>query len=228
MQIHQFENAAELNEQFAHNVRDILGEAITKRGQAYLAVSGGKTPQGLFQALATLDLDWKRVTITLTDERCINPTESDSNERMVTTYLLQNKAAAANFISLYKNNHCSDNTTLAMTKHVESLPTFDVVILGMGEDGHTASLFPCSSEINVGLDDSCASALIVNPVTAPYRRISLSKVRLLNSRVIFLHIVGEKKLTVLNRALSGQNSLEMPIRAFLNHPTANVQVMFAP
>lgn len=111
---------------------------------------------------------------------------------------------------------------------IASLPPFDAVILGMGEDGHVASLFPCSEELMMGMDDNAPAVLRVNPKTASYERISLSKKRLLNSRVIFIHLLGKKKLAVLHQAMSEQNSMVMPASAFLNHLDANVQVLYAP
>ncbi|KTC86649.1 6-phosphogluconolactonase [Legionella brunensis] len=226
MQIHQFNDVHQLNQHFAQQIATLLTDAIRQRGKAFLAVSGGKTPLGLFKRLAQTNLDWRNVTITLTDERWLNPLDKDSNEYLVKENLLQDKAAKATFISLYStaDDHCCDEieTRLAV------LPTFDVVILGMGEDGHTASLFPCSTEIYSGLADTSSAVLMVNPTSAPYRRISLSKTRLLNSRIIFLHLVGKNKMAALNKALAGSNLFEMPIRAFLHHPTTDIQIMFAP
>ena len=109
---------------------------------------------------------------------------------------------------------------------IAELPLFDVLILGMGEDGHTASLFPCSEQIQAGLAADAPAVLAVKPTTAPYERISLSLPRLLNSRHLFLHLVGANKLAVLNKAMAGQDVPAMPIRAFLHHPVAHVAVMY--
>ncbi|WED44441.1 6-phosphogluconolactonase [Legionella cardiaca] len=223
MQIHHFDKPEQLNQHFAQTIVSLLANAIAERGQAFLVVSGGKTPLGLFQMLAKTNLSWEKVVITLADERCLSPAENDSNERMVRNHLLQHNAAKATFISLYNEDNSFD-----IEARLSLLPTFDVVILGMGEDGHTASLFPCSDEIENGLADEASTTLMVNPKTASHKRISLSKTRLLKSRAIFLHLVGKKKLEVLNKALDGKDPLEMPIRAFLHHPATNVQVMFAP
>ncbi|KTD09382.1 6-phosphogluconolactonase [Legionella jamestowniensis] len=225
MHLYQFDNAEQLDKQLVEKIKTILTQAITERGRAYFAVSGGKTPVNLFQKLAATTLDWEKVTIILTDERWISPSESDSNEHLVKTYLLKEKAERATFISLYSAmNEDSDETKT----RIATLPAFDVVILGMGEDGHTASLFPCSAEIPACLADDSFSVVTVHPTKAPYRRISLSKARLLNSRTIFLHLVGKKKMEVLNKAIAGTNPLEMPVRAFLHHPSANVQIMYSP
>ncbi|MDP1604613.1 MAG: 6-phosphogluconolactonase [Legionella sp.] len=229
MQLHSFSDVATLNDYFAEQLASILRKAIACRGHAYLVVSGGKTPQSLFAMLAKQELDWQKVTITLADERWLAPCEADSNERLVRANLLQHRAAKATFISLYREATDPFANLTLLDDELSALPTFDAVILGMGEDGHTASLFPCSSEITSGLADSPASVLVVTPATAPYQRISLTKTRLLNSRAIYLHLVGEKKLPILNKALeASEPATALPVRAFLHHPTANVHVMFAP
>lgn len=227
MQLHQFADTTALNTAFANKLVAILGEAIKLRGAAYLVVSGGKTPQALFQALSVADLSWENVTVLLADDRWLAPTEADSNERLVKATLLQNNAASARFISLY----AEDSSAFAAVEHilprVAGLPTFDAVILGMGEDGHTASLFPCSAQISAGLADGAPAVLAAEPASAPYQRISLSKQRLLDSRHIFLHLVGRNKLDVLNQAIAGDDTLQMPIRAFLHHPATDVVVMYS-
>ncbi|GGI75450.1 6-phosphogluconolactonase [Legionella impletisoli] len=225
MKIHSFDNAETLNHDFAEQIAAVLQQAIEQRGQAYLVVSGGTTPKPLFKKLSERPLDWKNITITLADERKLPVTAADSNERMVRETLLQNFASKARFISLNDES----KSFLDIEQTIALLPTFDAVILGMGEDGHTASLFPCSPEIKMGLDDETTSAVLeVHPMYAPYQRISLTKKRLLNSRVVFLHLVGEKKLAVFNQALERVDPLEMPIRAFLHHHQCDVQVMYSP
>src|SRR5690606_37560539 len=99
----------------------------------------------------------------------------------------------------------------------------------MGEDGHTASLFPGSPEIHLGLADETQSATVsVMPRSAPYPRLSLTKKRLLNSRRLFLHLMGKTKLMIFNEAMAGQDRFTMPIRAFVHDPTVDIQVMYAP
>lgn len=227
MQLHQFTDSNELNQDFADRLIAILSDAIAKRGAAYLVVSGGRTPQGLFLKLNQADLDWSKVTITLADDRFLPDSEADSNERLVKASLLQHQAAAATFISLYVPTATAELAVPELLQRVKQLPTFDAVILGMGEDGHTASLFPCSKEIQQGLASDAPDVLAVNPTTAPYQRISFSKQRLLNSRALFLHLVGASKLTVLEQAKASQDELAMPIRAFIHHTAPELAVMFA-
>jgi len=226
MQLNQFVNTSALNDDFAKCLVSILQQAIAERGQAYLVVSGGKTPQALFTTLSQVDLAWDKVTVLLADDRWLDDQQTDSNERLVKATLLQHNAKAARFISLYANVASAFEGVAQVLPRIASLPTFDAVMLGMGEDGHTASLFPCSAQITDGLADNAPAVLAVQPQTAPYQRMSLSMPRLLDSRNIFLHLVGSNKLAVLNSAMADQNVLAMPIRAFLHHPVAQVTVMY--
>ena len=226
MQLNQFTDTATLNQDFARRLVTILQQAISERGAAYLVVSGGKTPQALFNTLSQTDLAWDKVTVLLADDRWLDDSQQDSNERLVKATLLQNKASAARFISLYANTASAFDGAAQVLPRVAALPAFDAVILGMGEDGHTASLFPCSEQIRAGLAEDAPAVLAVQPATAPYQRMSLSLPRLLNSRHIFLHLVGANKLTVLEKAMADSDVYAMPIRAFLQHPVAKVTVMY--
>lgn len=226
MQLNQFSDTAALNADFADKLIAILQQAIAERGEAYLVVSGGKTPQALFTTLSHTDLAWNKVTVLLADDRWLSDDQPDSNERLVKATLLQQQAAAAKFISLYTDTASAFDGEATIQARIAHLPTFDAVILGMGEDGHTASLFPCSAQLAAGLSDTAPAALAVKPQTAPYERMSLSKVRLLNSRHIFLHLVGANKLKVLEQAMQAEDQTVMPIRAFLQHPATTVAVMY--
>ena len=227
MQLHQYSDTKALNQDFARQLVTLLTEAIASRGQAYLVVSGGRTPTALFNTLSEAELAWDKVTILLADERFVPVDAADSNERLVKANLLKANAAAANFISLYSEAPSAEQAIAAILPRLESLPAFDAVILGMGEDGHTASLFPCSKELAAGLAADAPAVLAVNPTTAPHQRVSLSLPRLLNSRQLFLHLVGQSKLAVLTQAQAGSDVTSMPIRAILQQPDVDVAVMYA-
>ena len=227
MHLHQYTDANALNKDFASRLVTLLNEAISSRGRAYLVVSGGRTPTALFNALSQAELAWQNVTILLADERFVPVDAADSNERLVKANLLKNKAAAAEFISLYADAATAEDAVAAILPRVAELPAFDAVILGMGEDGHTASLFPCSAELKAGLAADAPAVLAVNPTTAPHQRISLSLPRLLNTQQIFIHLGGQNKLDVLNKAQAGSDVTSMPIRAILQQPDTDVAVMYA-
>lgn len=228
MQLQQFANTEALNAAFASQLVSVLEQAIASRGAAYLVVSGGRTPQALFTTLANTPLAWENVTILLADDRYLPPDAEHSNERLVRATLLQGYAAKANFISLYAAASDAYAAVPAIVSRIEGLPLFDAVILGMGEDGHTASLFPCCNELAAAMADNAPAVLATSPTTAPYQRITLSKARLLQSRQLFLHLVGSSKLTVLEQAQAGTDTMLMPIRAFLQQTAVPMAVMYSP
>jgi len=226
----EFPARNDLDIELATTVSDLLAKAIKEKGKASIAVSGGSTPKGFFSVLSQSDIEWSKVTITLADERWV-PMDSDaSNTRLVHENLLQNKAAKAKFFHLKQGDELTDETLIDLNVAAsKTLLPLDVLILGMGEDGHTASLFPCSDEINAGLDQTNDAVLMkVQPKTAPNQRISFTFASLITSKNIFLHSCGEGKKTVLTQALNGDDPFEMPIRAFLQHPSLNTQIFWAP
>ncbi|TAL65130.1 MAG: 6-phosphogluconolactonase [Legionella sp.] len=228
MQWHNYTNEDDLNSHCAKHLVELLHAAVNQRGEAFAIISGGKTPLGLFQQLAKTPFAWNKVTFCLADERCVPLKDSARNENLVREHLLQAHAKTAKLISLYDENL----SVLANLEHLEpqiaQLPEFDLVLLGMGEDGHTASLFPCAEELIQGLAEDAPAVLLVNPKSAPYQRISLSKARLLRSRHLFLHLLGAKKQSILHQAIALNDPLRMPICAFLNQHTQPLQVMYAP
>jgi 6-phosphogluconolactonase len=224
-----FDTREQLDNALADNVSEILQQAILLNGKASIAVSGGSTPNGFFNVLSNKDIDWKKVTITLADERWVDIHSKDSNTRLVHENLLQNKASAAKFFHLKQGELLCDETLkdLNVAANKTILP-LDVLILGMGEDGHTASLFPCSAQIKEGLDSNNEKALMkVEPTTAPHQRITFSFASLSKSKNTFLHVCGESKKQVLDKALNGDDIFEMPIRKFLQTDDIDTQVYWA-
>jgi len=228
-QINDFNSRQQLDQALADNVSQILQSAIALKGKASIAVSGGSTPKGFFTVLSNKDIDWKKVTITLADERWVDINSDASNTRLVHENLLQNKAAVAKFFHLKQGDKLSEETLADLNIAANNLLLpLDVVILGMGEDGHTASLFPCSKQIQSGLDNSNPSSLMkTEPTTAPHQRITFSFAALKQSKNIFLHLCGDSKKKVLNKALSDDDIFEMPIRAFLQDESIDTQVFWA-
>ncbi|QJR82433.1 6-phosphogluconolactonase [Alteromonas pelagimontana] len=223
-----FDNAEALTQSFAKELIAILSDGIAKRGRASLVVSGGRTPLALFKKLSEADVQWDQVDITLADERWVDESHDASNTALVKENLIQNKAKAAHFIPLKTDDaDANDGLNEVQSRLANIVQPFDALILGMGEDGHTASLFPCSEQIEEGLNMSSGMICVaVTPKTAPHQRISLTLPALLNSRNIFLHLTGESKKAVLTEALDGATEVQKPVTAVINR--APVTLMWAP
>lgn len=190
-----------------------LNAAIVEQGHAVLAVSGGRSPVPLFHALRESTVDWSRVTITLVDERFVPADHADSNEKLVREHLLQGPVAAARFVGLISNPH---DLAACVADANAKAQTITVAVLGMGEDGHTASLFPAAAELDSGLARNNPDCfLAVTPPAAPHQRISLSLAALLKARRLILAIAGDSKRTVYQQASEGIND-SLPISHFIH------------
>lgn len=223
-----FADVNQLNQTFAQRIARLLSEGIEKNGRASLVVSGGRTPVPLFHILSEQAINWGQVDISLADERWVETTDDASNEKMVRAHLLQNKAAEANFVGLKNDSTDAEQAVENCNANFSQLRTpVDVLILGMGEDGHTASLFPCSTELSMGLNtDNESNFIAVQPTTAPNQRMSMTLKALLNSQATFLHLTGQGKKAVLEEALAGIDVMAMPIRAILQQ--SDVELVWAP
>lgn len=223
---HQFSTAGELDQALATAVTQRLEEDIRHLDHATLVVSGGSTPKGLFRILSGTPIPWDRVTVLLADERWVPLDHADSNEAMVRRELLQDRAASAALISLIPRYPDPVANLTTVSARLNALEPFSAVILGMGGDSHTASLFPCCAELETGLITP-APVLMTHPTTAPHARVSLSRSRLLKTRSGFIHIVGESKLAVLHEAAQHSDPMTHPIAAFLKPPRP-FDVWYAP
>lgn len=210
----------QLAEQLAEATAEALRQDLARQERALLVLSGGSTPLPYFQALSRQALSWERVDITLADERWVDEADEASNARLVRTHLLQGPAAAATFVALTTVDQTPEQGVEAVTRRIEALTwPASLVVLGMGSDGHTASLFPDSRELELGLTTD-AAVLATRTPSQPQPRITLSADRLHQARRHVLHITGDDKRSVLARALAGDDSRELPIRAFLSCPLA--------
>jgi 6-phosphogluconolactonase len=215
-----------LSGQLAGNLR----AAIAARGLASLVVSGGKSPMRFFELLRVADLDWSRVCIALADERWVDPSDAGSNEKLVRDVLLKEAAAAARFIGLKNGAPTPDLGAVSAWETFARVPRpFDAVVLGMGDDGHTASLFPNSPNLSSALNQTAAAGCVGmwSPV-APHPRLSLNLSALLDSRRIVLLITGAEKWKTYAAASSEGPVQEMPIRAVLRQRRTPVEVMWSP
>ncbi len=202
---------AELNVRLAQDIAQRLAAAIEVRGFAVLSVSGGKSPVALFEALRVIDIDWSRVRVTLVDERCVPRIHPDSNALLVQTHLLQDLAAKAQLVFMVTNATELLDSPMTQAKAagiaLGAAGIADVLVLGMGADGHTASLFPEAPNLSDALDlrnaQNCVAIALKNPpANAPYARISQTLAQILSSRHIVLPLTGADKLHTLQQAWS--------------------------
>lgn len=228
MQFKEFDDRELLDQQLADDVAETLREAVLVRGKASLVVSGGSTPKGFFAALARKELDWEKLTVTLADDRWVPPGHIDSNERLVRENLLVGSARAAKFLSLVTSDAHPRTAVREINARLADLGTVDVSILGLGGDGHFASLFPDSSTLELGLDVQSGHAFIaVDPPVAPHARISMTLPRIFDTRRLMLHIVGDDKRAVLEQALREGDPQTLPIAAVFAAPSLPVEVYWA-
>jgi 6-phosphogluconolactonase len=199
-----FESRGSLSSALATDVANALQHHVRAKGSACLAVSGGSTPKLFFETLSRFDIPWSKITITLVDERQVPETSPRSNAKLVRENLLQNSAAGAEFVPLFEN------------PEAENLGTLDVVVLGMGSDGHTASFFPGGNNLSEALNPKSGNRIIeISAPAAGEPRLTFTLPALLDASLLCLHIEGREKRDVLNQALAEGPVEAMPVRAVL-------------
>ncbi len=203
-----FKSREELAASLAQDVADELRRSLAAKGKATLAVSGGSTPAAFFTNLSTQVLNWARVTITLVDERQVPFDHARSNAKTVLATLMQNEAAAATFVPLFENPSAVD------------VPPFNVVVLGMGNDGHTASFFPGGDTLATALDPNTDQKIIaIEAEAAGEPRLTFTLPTLLAANLLCLHIEGKEKAAVLSTAMEDGPEFDLPIRAVIRAKT---------
>lgn len=225
-----FQDQETLVAELAERVIRALQKSIACHGWASLAVSGGSTPQPLFTKLSQQDISWQDVVITLVDERWVDPTDSASNEQLVRQDLLQDQAAAATFIGLKNIFPTAAEGQAQCAQDLGKVPRpFTVLILGMGNDGHTASLFPGSAQLVAATDmNSGTVCMATTPAHAPHERMTLTLPTLLDADEVILHIHGLEKKAVLAKAQEKGLAEDMPIRFLLWQQKTPVAVYWSP
>jgi 6-phosphogluconolactonase len=224
----EFATRVELARTLAGEIAERLADAIARRGVGFLAVSGGTTPTAMFGALSAEDVDWKNVIVTLIDERFVPETSPRSNAALAHRALLQNRAKAARFVTLFQPHETVEQAALEVSNSLAALPwPLDVAILGMGGDGHTASFFPDATNLDRLL--AADNPAIVMPVHAPSAgepRLTLSLSRIAAAEWIAVHIEGTDKKAVIEAALEPGG--KRPISAVFRQGGKPIDIFWAP
>lgn len=225
-----FNDGTALAQALAERVASMLAEAIVTRGHASMAVSGGSTPKAFFKALSALTLDWDRVTVTLVDERFVPEADGRSNHALVSQGLLQGKAAGARFIPLYHTDvSVEDAARLATEATRDICQPFDVVILGMGGDGHTASFFPGGNNLEKALDPNTPRGIITMKADgAGEPRLTFTFSALQDARLLVLHIETASKKPVIDQALAKGKDSTLPIGRVIANAASETEIYWAP
>jgi len=226
--IETFSIPSDLADVAARDIGGLLAAAVEARGRGVLVATGGRSPGPVYDRLRLAPLDWSRIAVTLSDERLVPPASPDSNAQLVRRRFLNGPAAAATFTPLWSPSGSPPAAARGAEPFVRRLLPFDVVMLGMGEDGHIASLIPGSHILPQAMD--MASDRLVMGVPAgvgspPLPRVTLTLPALLQSNAIFLLIAGDAKREVVERALAGA---DLPVRGVLAQGKVPVRVLWAP
>lgn len=200
MRFQAYPGRAELAQALAAIIAQELAEAIAARGRASLSVPGGTTPGPVFDALARADLDWSRVSVVLNDERWVPASSPRSNTRLLQERLFQHRAAAARLIPLYRNTAEPEAALADLADGLRPHLPLDVLLLGMGADMHTASLFPGADLLPQALDPHAPILLPMRAEAAGEPRISLTAPVLTSARRVHVLITGEDKRRIIHEA----------------------------
>ena len=228
----EFAAREKLADTLAQRVSAQLAAGVELRGTALLAVSGGSTPPLFLRALSRRQIEWEKVVVTLVDERFVPAGSERSNARMVTLNLLQHEAARARFVPLHREAETVEEAADLLRPDVLALKLpFDAVVLGMGSDGHTASIFPDADRLAEALDpDDQAYVLPVHAASAAEPRLTLSLAALASARFTAVHIEGLAKKEVLMDALAAPGNMNgvLPIVTMIERAAHPVEIYWAP
>ena len=206
--------------QLADRITSDLNESLLTHDWATLCVPGGTTPAPLFDILSSVDLDWSRVYVLLNDERWVPESSERSNTRLLRERFLIGRAAPANLVPLYRAAENPEDVIDDLIKGVEDRLPLSVLLLGMGADMHTASLFPGADKLAQALDHDAPPLMAMRAPGAPEPRITLTAPVLSGALRTHLLIVGDEKRAALDVAAHRGPVAEAPVRAVL--PTATV------
>lgn len=223
MEIKTFENKKNLESSLLLKISTCISDAIKKYGDARFLLSGGSTPMNLYSLLSEETVEWEKVKIGLVDERFVPKENLFNNETQIKNNLLKNSAKFATIFGMVYNY---ENEMLNLKMVNQQYKTFferiDFTILGMGEDGHTASLFPGDKESEELMNTSNIGIFSTKSPSFPYNRITCSKELIANSNYIALFINGETKFNVLKNSIETQ----VPISYFVKN-SKNMEIYYS-
>ncbi len=208
-------------------IASCMERRLEQQRRASMIITGGSSPGRCYEALSEAELDWERVDLVLSDERWVPADHEDSNERQAREALTKNKAASATLHPMYSANADIDARVAELNAELRMLPIpFSVALLGMGEDGHFASLFPDAEDLESGLSpDNPELCMAVNTKASPHPRLSLTLSAIARSDAIVLLIFGDAKKTVIEKAKAGDTSY--PVTRLLRQKKAPVHIYWA-
>ena len=225
-------DAEALAEACATRIARAIDDALQARRSAAVALAGGRTSPPIVERIAAGSRKWSHVTVAPTDERWVPVDHADSNLRQ----LRQGFALAPGirWLALVPDRAAGPPQAKHANWALKAVAgPFDAVLLGMGVDGHFASLFPGATNLAEALDPAAAEAAVAivpdpMPGAGPHPRVSLTLSRLLDSRRVLLAMTGEDKRETLRRAQGDADSLALPIAALLHAPGAKIEVHWSP
>ena len=230
---HKFQSRNELIDSLYRLFVDELAQALQDEAPATLLLSGGSTPAPLYRRLSSAELAWDRIHVALVDERWVDTSSEASNERLLRQTLLVDNAAAAPFVGMKNSQPSASAGVDACNIDYADLPApYSICLLGMGPDGHTASLFPGAEGLAAAIESErhCAAVRATkSEVTGSHvERMTMTPWSILQSRRLILLITGEDKWEVYRNACRSGASPELPISLFIHQQNVPLEVYWAP
>lgn len=205
----------------ANKLAGDLNTALMTHDVVGFAVPGGTTPGPIFDTLSAVDLDWDRVRVFLTDERWVPETSDRSNARLVRERLICGKASAAQFIPYYDGGSLNDESVARAADRIVPFLPVSVMVLGMGADMHTASLFPGADRLDAALSDDAPPLMALTAPGAPEPRITLTAPVLTGALATHILIMGNDKRDALDRATNLDDPAQAPVSLVLDTATVH-------